>query len=101
MGSVGRWLSGYRRRPIATTNGRTAAGQLKPRLEINYPQTDFFMGPEAPCRFEPEVYDCIVRGEILEKINGTCYYLMPDPLQAPLYDDIDAVRINDGHAEFK
>lgn len=61
-------------------------------------------------RFEAEVYNCMVRGEIPRQIDGTYYRVMPDAAWAPLYDDdvfingdgaVDAVRIRDGHADFK
>ncbi|KAI1341024.1 carotenoid oxygenase [Xylariaceae sp. FL0016] len=87
-----------------------AESVLKCRPETDYPNLPFFSGPEAPCRFEAEVYHCTVRGEIPKQIDGTYYRCMPDPLWAPLYDDdvfingdgaIDAIRIQDGHADFK
>ena len=83
---------------------------LKRQPETNYPKTPFFTGPEAPCRFEAEVYNCIVHGEIPKQVDGTYYRCMPDHQWAPLYEDdvfingdgaIDAVRIKDGHADFK
>lgn len=86
------------------------ASELILQPEVNYPNSPFFLGPEAPCRFEAEVYNCTVRGQIPKQINGTYYRCMPDQLWAPLYDDdvfingdgaIDAVRIKDGHADFK
>lgn len=86
-----------------------AAG-LPAQPEVDFPKQPFFEGAEAPCRFEAEVYNCIVRGEIPKQIDGTYYRCMPDWSWAPLYDDdvfingdgaIDAVRIKDGHADFK
>lgn len=83
---------------------------LKAQPEVDYPNTPFYTGPEAPCRFEAEVYNCIVRGTIPPEIDGTYYRCMPDWSWAPLYDDdvfingdgaIDAIRIKDGHADFK
>lgn len=61
-------------------------------------------------RFEAEVYNCMVRGQIPPRIDGTYYRVMPDAAWAPLYEDdvfingdgaVDAVRIKDGHADFK
>jgi len=87
-----------------------AAKSLKLRPEVDFPDTPFFRGPEAPCRFEAEVYNCVVRGEIPKQIDGTYYRCMPDQLWAPMYDDdvfingdgaIDAVRIKNGHVDFK
>jgi carotenoid cleavage dioxygenase-like enzyme len=78
--------------------------------ETRYPQTPFFTGGERPCRFEAEVYNCTVRGQIPEQIDGTYYRVMPDSLWGPLYDNdvfingdgcINAVRIRNGHADFK
>lgn len=87
-----------------------AASKLELQPEVKYPNVGFFTGPEEPCRFEAEVYNCVVRGEIPKQIDGTYYRCMPDQLWAPLYDDdvyingdgaIDAIRIKDGHADFK
>lgn len=73
-------------------------------------QPPFFSGPEKPCRFEAEVYNCSVRGIIPPQIDGTYYRCMHDPQWAPLYSDdvfingdgaIDAIRIQNGHADFK
>lgn len=86
------------------------AAKLEYQPEARYPHNPFFKGPEAPCRFEAEIYNCMVRGEIPPQIDGTYYRVMPDALWAPLYDDdvfingdgaVDAVRIKDGHADFK
>ncbi|KAL1848552.1 hypothetical protein Daus18300_013562 [Diaporthe australafricana] len=98
---------------MSTTKRTTlseAVSQLPAQPETNYTHSPFFTGPEAPCRFEAEVYSCTVRGKIPEQVNGTYYRCMPDQLWAPTYDDdvfingdgaIDAVRIKDGHADFK
>ncbi|KAJ0109795.1 hypothetical protein J7T55_004345 [Diaporthe amygdali] len=86
------------------------AARLAYQPEARYPENPFFKGPEAPCRFEAEIYNCMVRGEIPPQIDGTYYRVMPDALWAPLYDDdvfingdgaVDAVRIKNGHADFK
>jgi carotenoid cleavage dioxygenase len=84
--------------------------KLAPQPEVAYPKTPFYEGPEAPCRFEGEVYNCIVKGIIPTEVQGTYYRCMPDVLWAPKYQDdvfingdgaIDAIRIKDGHADFK
>lgn len=86
------------------------ASELPLQPEVDFPDNPFFTGPAIPCRFEAEVYNCVVRGEIPKQINGTYYRCMPDQLWAPLYEDdvfingdgaIDAVRIKDGNADFK
>jgi len=84
--------------------------ELSLAREAKYPRNGFFTGAETPCRFEAEVFNCTVRGEIPRQIDGTYYRVMPDSLWAPLYDNdvfingdgcINAVRIRDGHADFK
>lgn len=55
--------------------------------EVANPPGPFYSGAEAPCRFEAEVYHCVVRGRIPPEIDGTYYRCMPDALWAPLYDD--------------
>ncbi|BCS26851.1 carotenoid oxygenase family protein [Aspergillus puulaauensis] len=84
--------------------------KLQPQAEVAFPKTPFFEGSELPCRFEGEVYNCVVRGTIPKEVDGTYYRCMPDALWAPQYEDdvfingdgaIDAIRIHDGHADFK
>ena len=78
--------------------------------EVRFPQNGFFAGSEVPCRFEAEVYNCVIRGSIPKEIDGTYYRVMPDAPWAPLYSDdvfingdgcIHALRIHNGHADFK
>jgi hypothetical protein len=38
-----------------------------------FPDSPFYRGAESPCRFEAEIYDCIVYGEIPKSIDGTFY----------------------------
>ncbi len=57
------------------------AASLKVQPEVNFPDTPFFAGAEAPCRFEAEVYNCVVRGTIPPEIDGTYYRCMPDVRQ--------------------
>jgi carotenoid cleavage dioxygenase len=77
-----------------------------------YPNYPWFQGFEAACRFEGEIYDCIVEGDIPPEIDGTFYRTMPDPQFPPkpgceadvaLNGDcaIDAIRIYNGNADFK
>ncbi|KAJ5701817.1 hypothetical protein N7488_009365 [Penicillium malachiteum] len=78
--------------------------------EVRFPKHPFSSQADEPCRFEAEVYNCIVRGQIPPEIDGTFYRCMPDFAWAPLYEDdafangdgcIDAVRIKNGHADLK
>jgi len=77
-----------------------------------FPNQPWFLGFEEPCRFEGELYDCIVEGTIPPSIDGTFYRTMPDPQYPPKpgnEDDVplngdgacDAIRIYQGHADFK
>ena|SRR5579859_331894 len=77
-----------------------------------YPNNPWFQGFEAPCRFEGELYDFIIEGTLPAEIDGTFYRTMPDPQYPPkegcehnvaLNGDgaIDAIRIQDGKADFK
>lgn len=78
-----------------------------------YPKdVPWLLGFEAPCRFEGELYDCIIEGEVPSSIDGTFYRTMPDPQfppkegcewDVPLNGDgaIDAIRIHNGHVDFK
>lgn len=79
------------------------------RQHASLPQRLLLMLRECG-RFEAEVYNCMVRGQIPPQIDGTYYRVMPDAAWAPLYDDdvfingdgaVDAVRIQHGHADFK
>ncbi|KAI1839883.1 hypothetical protein JX266_013905 [Neoarthrinium moseri] len=95
---------------MATTGIAEIEAKLRNQPETDFPDLPFFAGTEAPCRFEAEVYNCTVKGEIPPQIDGTYYRCMPDALWAPLYDDdvyingdgaIDAIRIENGHVDFK
>lgn len=72
-----------------------------------FPDSPFYRGAEAPCRFEAECYDLLVEGKIPECINGTFYRVMPDAQFAPKFSDdvfingdgqIDGIRLYCFHA---
>jgi carotenoid cleavage dioxygenase-like enzyme len=68
------------------------AGQseaMQPRRA--FPQTPLHSGFMSPCRFEGEVQNLSVRGEIPLEIDGTFYRVMPDP-QLPAFIEDDPVR---------
>ncbi|KIM92528.1 hypothetical protein OIDMADRAFT_139524 [Oidiodendron maius Zn] len=87
------------------------AGQFKhlptPKAFGPEPQFSGFM---APSRFEGEVNNLEVVGELPSEISGTFYRVMPDP-QFPSYipgdvwfngdGNISAFRTRDGHVDFK
>ncbi|KAH8894409.1 isoeugenol monooxygenase [Thozetella sp. PMI_491] len=66
-------------------------------------------GSELPCRFEGEVGDLVVHGEIPKGINGTFYRVMcdpfvpPHPANVPIDGDgnISAFRIYNGRVDMK
>jgi carotenoid cleavage dioxygenase len=50
----------------------------------DHPQFNGFM---KPCRFEGEVQNLEVYGEIPKEIDGTFYRVMPDPAFPPFVDN--------------
>ncbi|CAN9174044.1 unnamed protein product [Alternaria alternata] len=75
-----------------------------------FPPTPLYSGFMSPCRFEGEVQNLSVRGEIPSEIDGTFYRVMPDPQLPPFIENdpwfngdgnISAFRIKDGSCHFK
>ncbi|TVY79146.1 Lignostilbene-alpha,beta-dioxygenase isozyme III [Fusarium oxysporum f. sp. cubense] len=79
-----------------------------------FPDSPFLAGFEAPCRFEGEVRDLVVNGEIPECISGTFFRVMPDPFLSPAYynkgthfipfdgdGNVSAFRIHKGHVDYQ
>ncbi|KAF2801522.1 carotenoid oxygenase [Mytilinidion resinicola] len=75
-----------------------------------FPDLPQFSGFMKPCRFEGEVQNLEIRGEIPSEVDGTFYRVMPDPQLSPLIENdpwfngdgnISAFRIKDGHCHFK
>ena len=52
-----------------------------------YPKSDVFNGFNSPSRFEGEVVDLEVFGEIPKVIDGTFYRIQPDHRFPPMYAD--------------
>ncbi|ORY69774.1 carotenoid oxygenase [Pseudomassariella vexata] len=86
-------------------NGRRTATAAN-----KFPNTPVFQGMNAPSRFEGDVFDLEVTGTIPPEINGTFYRIQPDHRFPPIYEDdihfngdgsVTAIRIEDGHADFK
>ena len=65
-----------------------------------FPDVRDFRDQEEPCRFEGELYDCIVYGKVPEEIDGTFYRVVPDPQFAPKYAD-DVFINGDGAVDGK
>jgi carotenoid cleavage dioxygenase len=68
------------------------AGHFKYRATSqHYSDHPQFSGFMKPCRFEGEVQNLEVYGEIPKEIDGTFYRVMPDPAFPPFIDN-DPVR---------
>ncbi|KAK6843234.1 hypothetical protein PG987_004094 [Apiospora arundinis] len=75
-----------------------------------FPDTEVFRGMNKPSRFEGDIFDLEVTGEIPKDINGTFYRVQPDHRFPPIFEDdihfngdgsVTAIRIKNGHADFK
>lgn len=86
------------------TGGRKATDHVK------YPETGVFQGFNKPSRLEGDVFDLEYDGEIPPEINGTFYRIQPDHRFPPIFEDdihfngdgsVTAIRIQNGHADFK
>ncbi|KUI72511.1 Lignostilbene-alpha,beta-dioxygenase isozyme I [Cytospora mali] len=88
-----------------------ASGRLaKPGDATTFPDTDVFRGINKPSRFEGDIFDLEVTGTIPKDIDGTFYRVQPDHRFPPLFEDdihfngdgsVTAIRISNGHADFK
>ncbi|KAF4443388.1 hypothetical protein F53441_11437 [Fusarium austroafricanum] len=85
-------------------NGKKVGDQVK------YPNTASFSGFNKPFRLEGDIFDLEVDGTIPPEINGTFYRVQPDHRFPPVFEDdihfngdgnITAIRIKDGHADYK
>lgn len=83
-------------------------------MAVPFPESPFLAGFEAPCRFEGEVRDLVVHGEIPKSISGTFFRVMPDPFLSPVYykdgshyipfdgdGNVSAFRIHNGHVDYQ
>ncbi|KAJ5037141.1 carotenoid oxygenase [Bipolaris maydis] len=80
------------------------------RVGNMFPQKPQFSGFMKPCRFEGEIQNLEVWGEIPHEIHGTFYRVMPDPQFPPFAENdpwfngdgnVSAFRIKDGRCHFK
>lgn len=78
--------------------------------QVKYPNTGTFSGFNKPFRLEGDIFDLEVSGTIPSEINGTFYRVQPDHRFPPIFEDdihfngdgnITAIRIQDGHADYK
>jgi len=79
-------------------------------MTVNFSADPAKQGFNAPCRFEADVFDCEVEGEIPPKMAGTFYRACYDrQYPAPFEDDaifnedgaVDMFRIRDGRVDFR
>ncbi|KAI1406709.1 carotenoid oxygenase [Hypoxylon fuscum] len=86
------------------SNGKRTGSRVK------FPDTPAFSSMNKPSRFEGDITDLEVTGEIPRDINGTFYRVQPDHRYPPMFEDdihfngdgsVTAIRIKDGHADFK
>ncbi len=75
-----------------------------------FPKTPTFMTIDEPFRFEGEIFDLEVEGEIPSALDGTFYRVAPDPQFPPMLGDanpfngdgcVSAFRFKDGHVDFQ
>lgn len=95
---------------IAPQVNTNYVGGRKQGRQVKYPDTDVFRGFNQPSRLEGDVFDLEVDGTVPEDINGTFYRIQPDHRFPPVFEDdihfngdgaVTAIRIQDGHVDFK
>ncbi|KAK4209325.1 putative carotenoid oxygenase protein [Rhypophila decipiens] len=78
--------------------------------QVRFPKTNVFRSMNTPSRFEGAVFDLEFTGTIPTDIDGTFYRIQPDHRFPPLFEDdihfngdgsVTAIRIANGHADFK
>ncbi|OJI79331.1 hypothetical protein ASPTUDRAFT_938153 [Aspergillus tubingensis CBS 134.48] len=83
-------------------------------MALPFPDIPWLQGFDKPCRFEGEVRDLIVHGEVPRELDGTFFRVMPDPHISPSYHEdgthyipfdgdgnVSAFRIKNGHVDYK
>lgn len=95
---------------IAPIKGYTDGRLTEPGEATTFPQTYVFSGFNKPSRFEGDVFDLEISGALPKEINATFYRIQPDQRFPPLFEDdvhfngdgsVTAIRIANGHADFK
>jgi carotenoid cleavage dioxygenase len=78
-------------------------------MGLKFPDTPVYQGFHHPCRFEGNIFDLEVDGEIPDAIKGTFYRCGPDPQFPPLLGTdvrfngdgiVTAFRFENGHVDF-
>ncbi|KAF7524058.1 hypothetical protein PCG10_005962 [Penicillium crustosum] len=83
-------------------------------MAVPFPDIPWLQGFDKPCRFEGEVRNLIVHGEVPKQLDGTFFRVMPDPHISPSYHEngihyipfdgdgnVSAFRVKDGHVDFR
>jgi len=77
---------------------------------VKFPDTYVFASMNKPSRFEGDVFDLEYSGTLPRDIDGTFFRIQPDHRFPPMFEDdihfngdgsVTAIRIADGHADFK
>ncbi|MDH6219591.1 carotenoid oxygenase family protein [Streptomyces pseudovenezuelae] len=75
-----------------------------------FPRSPQMSGWEAPQRFEGDIYDLEIEGEVPADLDGSFFRVAPDPQYPPMMGDdifingdgsVSAFRIQNGHIDFK
>ncbi|OJD31432.1 carotenoid oxygenase [Diplodia corticola] len=89
---------------------RSYVNGVKVGEQVKFPETVAFSGFNKPSRFEGDIFELEVDGEIPKDIDGTFYRIQPDHQFPPMFEDdvhfngdgaVTAIRIQNGHAHFK
>jgi carotenoid cleavage dioxygenase-like enzyme len=79
-------------------------------MTARFPSTPTFLGFDAPLRFEGDIYDLEIIGEVPKEIDGAFFRVAPDPQYPPMLGDdiffngdghVSSFRVKDGHVDFK
>ncbi|MET0291930.1 MAG: carotenoid oxygenase family protein, partial [Steroidobacteraceae bacterium] len=79
-------------------------------MTIPFPKTPTFTTIDEPFRFEGELFDLEVEGQVPRELDGTFYRVGPDQAFPPMRGDanpfngdgiVSAFRIRDGHVDFQ
>jgi carotenoid cleavage dioxygenase-like enzyme len=100
----------YSLAPQIDTPSNYTKGSLTSPNQVRFPSTPVFSSFNKPSRLEGDIFDLEFAGEIPSDINGTFYRIQPDHRFVPLFEDdihfngdgsVTAIRIANGHADFK
>ncbi|KAH6668899.1 9-cis-epoxycarotenoid dioxygenase-like protein [Halenospora varia] len=82
----------------------------KSESQVKFPETGFFQGFNKPSRFEGDIFELEVTGNIPRDINGTFFRVQPDHAFPPVFEEdihfngdgnVSAFRFGNGHVDFR